>query len=40
MPHLSVRKIQIIIKLATINVLGQLNDILDLKKRFDETLKN
>ena len=28
------------IKLTIANVLGQSNDILDLKKEYDETLKN
>ena len=28
------------IKLTSLNVLGQPNDILDLKKVFDKTLKN
>ena len=28
------------IKLTSLNILGQPNDILDLKKEFDKTLKN
>ena len=28
------------IKRTSLNILGQPNDILDLKKRFDKTLKN
>ena len=28
------------IKLTSLNILGQANDILDLKKEFDKTLEN